>query len=295
MDTEVVQATKFRRPSFIRAVMRLRLGRAGTSSGCRSKRAPVCTIAKACDRIEKLTGIRRSPTQVRKFLKGLGLKWQRIRAIPVPPKKTLAEHVQDQAEFLDTQLKPKLDAAEAGQGHVFFVDAAHFVFGTFLCCLWSFTRIFVRAASGRQRFNVLGAWNAVTRELIAVTNTTVVNTETMCELLRKIADLGLSGPITLVLDNARYQAQRRGAGVGGSVGHHAVVPAIVLSQPEPHRTTLEVHEASRLYGRYHPTFRDFQAAIQEVLDGLSTKYSQQLASLMTLNFQQFDDVSLMAA
>ena len=50
-----------------------------------------------------------------------------------------------------------------------------------------------------------------------------------------------------------------------------------------------------LYDRYHPTFRDFQAAIQEVLDGLSTKYSQQLASLMTLNFQQFDDVSLMAA
>ena len=31
--------------------------------------APVCTIAEACDRIEKLTGIRRSPTQVRKFLK----------------------------------------------------------------------------------------------------------------------------------------------------------------------------------------------------------------------------------
>jgi transposase len=49
---------------------------------------PVCTIAEACDRVEKLTGIRRSLTQVRKFLKDLGLKWQRIRAIPVPPKKT---------------------------------------------------------------------------------------------------------------------------------------------------------------------------------------------------------------
>ena len=88
---------------------------------------------------------------------------------------------------------------------MFFVDAAHFVFGTFLCCLWSFARIFVRAASGRQRFNVLGAWDAVARRLIAVTNTTVVNTETMCELLRKIAAEGLAGPITLVLDNARYQ------------------------------------------------------------------------------------------
>ena len=82
-------------------------------------------------------------------------------------------------------MKPALDAAQAGQGHVFFVDAAHFVFGTFLCCLWSFARLFVRAASGRQRFNVLGAWNAVTRTLVAVTNTTVVNTETMCELLRE--------------------------------------------------------------------------------------------------------------
>ncbi len=117
----------------------------------------------------------------------------------------MAEHVATQAEFLETDLKPVLDAAVAGRGHVFFVDAAHFVFGTFLCCLWSFARIYIRAASGRQRFNVLGAWNAVTHDLITVTNTTVVNTETMSELLRKIAALGLTGPLTLVLDNARYQ------------------------------------------------------------------------------------------
>jgi hypothetical protein len=113
--------------------------------------------------------------------------------------------VAEQQRFLADELMPRLDAVQAGQGHVFFVDAAHFVFGTFLCCLWSFGRLFVRAASGRQRFNVLGAWNAVTRELIAVTNTTVVNTETMCELLREVAARELTGPITFVLDNARYQ------------------------------------------------------------------------------------------
>ena len=207
----------------------------------------------------------------------------------------MAEHVQDQAEFLDTQLKPKLDAAEAGQGHVFFVDAAHFVFGTFLCCLWSFTRIFVRAASGRQRFNVLGTWNAVTRELIAVTNTTVVNTETMCELLRKIADLGLSKPITLVLDNARYQRNAVVQALAAQLG----ITLLFLPSYSANLNLIErlwkFTKRRALYGRYHPTFRDFQAAIQEVLDGLSTKYSQQLASLMTLNFQQFDDVSLMAA
>jgi len=49
---------------------------------------PVSTIVEACLRIEQLTGLKRGPTQVRKFLKGLGLKWQRVRAVPVPPKKT---------------------------------------------------------------------------------------------------------------------------------------------------------------------------------------------------------------
>jgi len=50
---------------------------------------PMSTIAEACARIERLTGLqRRGPTQVRQFLKALGLKWQRMRAIPVPPQKT---------------------------------------------------------------------------------------------------------------------------------------------------------------------------------------------------------------
>ena len=51
------------------------------------EKEPVCTVAEAADRIEKLTGLRRNLTQVRKFLKGLGMKWQCIRAIPLPPKK----------------------------------------------------------------------------------------------------------------------------------------------------------------------------------------------------------------
>jgi transposase len=207
----------------------------------------------------------------------------------------LAEHIETQTAFHDGELKPRLDAALAGDGHVFFVDAAHFVFGTFLCCLWSFTRIFVRAASGRQRFNVLGAWNAVTRELIAVTNTTVVNTDTMCELLRKIAALGLTGPITLVLDNARYQRNAVVQALANQLG----ITLLYLPSYSPNLNLIErlwkFIKRRALYGRYHPTFAQFQAAIQEVLDGLSTTHADQLKSLMTLKFQRFVDVSLMAA
>jgi len=50
-----------------------------------------------------------------------------------------------------------------------------------------------------------------------------------------------------------------------------------------------------LYGRYHPTFTDFQTAIQQVLDGLTTTHAEPMKTLMTLDFQRFDDVSLMAA
>jgi transposase len=52
------------------------------------EKRPACTIAAACDRIFRLTGLRRGPSQVRKFLKDMGLKFQRTRMVPVPPKKT---------------------------------------------------------------------------------------------------------------------------------------------------------------------------------------------------------------
>jgi transposase len=203
--------------------------------------------------------------------------------------------VAGQQEFLADELRPRLDAAQAGQGHVFFVDAAHFVFGTFLCCLWSFARLFVRAASGRQRFNVLGAWNAVTRELIAVTNTTVVNTETMCELLREVAVRGLEGPITLVLDNARYQRNTTVQALAAQWG----ITLLYLPSYSPNLNLIErlwkFIKRKELYGKYHPRFDDFRTAIQTCLSQVSTAHRNPLKSLMTLNFQTFENVSLLSA
>jgi transposase len=63
------------------------------------EKSPVCTIAEACERLYQLTGLRRGPTQVRKFLRDLGLKWQRARAIPVPPKKTWPSTSQPKLSF----------------------------------------------------------------------------------------------------------------------------------------------------------------------------------------------------
>jgi transposase len=207
----------------------------------------------------------------------------------------LAEHVQEHAVFLNAELRPRLQAAQAGEGHVFFVDAAHFVYGTFLCCLWSFARLFVRAASGRQRFNVLGAWNAVSRTLTAVTNTTVVNTETMCALLHKLAGQGLSGPITVVLDNARYQRNKTMQALATTLGIHL----LYLPSYSPNLNLIErlrrFTKREALYGRYHAKFADFQAAVVRTLELIPTRHADKLPSLMSFNFQEFENVSLLAA
>jgi transposase len=178
---------------------------------------------------------------------------------------------------------------------VFFVDAAHFVFGTFLCCLWSFTRVFVRAASGRQRFNVLGAWDAVANTLTAVTNTTVVNTGTMCELLEKIAAQGLVGPVTVVLDNAKYQRNAAVQALAKTLG----IDLLYLPSYSPNLNLIErlwrLIKRRTLYGKYYPAFADFKAALEQTIRDLPTKHKDSLQSLMTHNFQVFEDVSLLAA
>jgi transposase len=178
---------------------------------------------------------------------------------------------------------------------VFFVDAAHFVYGTFLCCLWTIARVFVRAASGRQRFNVLGAWNAVSRQLLAVTNTTVVNTETMCQLLRTLAAQNLAGPITVVLDNAKYQRNQ----VVQALAADLAITLLYLPSYSPNLNLIErlwgFAKRKSVYGKYHPTFAAFRAAIEDTLSRVSTTHAENLASLMTLRFQTFEDVSLLAA
>ena len=214
---------------------------------------------------------------------------------PRTAQKKLEEHVADQAAFVESKLQPALDAAQQGQGHVFFVDASHFVMGTFLCHLWCAIRVYVKAAAGRQRLNVLGAWNAVTHQLVTVINTETVNADTMCELLRKIAALGLVGPITLVLDNAKYQHAAAVKALARELGIHLEF----LPGYSPNLNLIErlwkFLKRRALSGRYHPDFTSFRTAIETEIDQLTTTHNQAITSLMTLNFQTFENVSLLSA
>jgi len=149
------------------------------------KEHPPAGIKEAMAKIEELTGIKRTENRVREFLKSIGMKRRKVGMIPAKadPDK--------QEEFLKKELEPKLGEAKEGKRTVFFVDAAHFVLSPFLGYLWSMVRIFIQAPCGRQRFNVLGALNAITHELITVCNDEYINAQAFCDLLWKIAAMNL--------------------------------------------------------------------------------------------------------
>ena len=53
--------------------------------------------------------------------------------------------------------------------------------GAYLGWVWCFARVLVRAPSGRQRFNVLGALNAITYQLVTITNESYITASSVCE------------------------------------------------------------------------------------------------------------------
>ena len=77
---------------------------------------PRC-VSEAQAQIEALTGIKRSPSQIRAFLKRLGMDCRKVGFIP--GKASDPDHIETQESFRQEQLEPLLEEAKAGQRAVF--------------------------------------------------------------------------------------------------------------------------------------------------------------------------------
>jgi transposase len=177
---------------------------------------------------------------------------------------------------------------------VFFVDAAHFVLAPYLGMLWCFVRQFIRAPAGRLRFNVLGALNAVTHELVLVTNDSYINANSVCQLLQRIAELNLSIPITLILDNARYQKCLLVTGLARTLN----IELLYLPTYSPNLNLIErlwkFVKKECLYSKYYSDFTLFKAAISSCLAQTQTRHKADLKTLLVLKFQTFEKSQVVA-
>lgn len=200
-----------------------------------------------------------------------------------------------QAEYLEKEMMPRLEEAKAGKRHVFFVDAAHFVMAPFLGFLWSVARVFIKAPAGRQRFNVLGAVDAITHKIITVTNNTYINAESVCEMLKKIAACGYTSPVTLFLDNARYQK----CSLVASTASDLNIELCYLPSYSPNLNLIErlwkFVRKQCLNSQYYDNFSDFRTAISDCLAEAHNTHKKDLRSLLSLRFQLFDKTNFVAA
>ena len=169
------------------------------------------------------------------------------------------------------------------------MDAAHFVLAPFLGYLWSQVRLWLKAPSGRQRLNVLGALNAINHELITVINDAYINSQSVCDLLCKIARLNLKTPVTLVLDNARYQRAKLVQQFAAQLG----MELLFLPSYSPNLNLIErlwkFVKKQCLYSKYYPDFHCFRNAIVDCLQKTHSIHKPQLDSLLTLKFQTFKE------
>lgn len=254
------------------------------------KAHPPRTTAEAQQVIKEQTGIERSPTQVQAFMKRLGMKCRKVGY--VPGRAANPEKQAEQETFKTQQLEPRLAEAQAGKGAILFMDAAHFVHGAYLAMVWCFTRLFIASPSGRQRFNVLGAVDAVTQHIFTLTNETYINAESVCLLLTQIAAYYAGVPITIVLDNARYQKCAVVLQHAAALG----IELLYLPSYSPHLNLIErlwrFVRKECLYAKYYPKFDGFKQAIAECLQTAHTKRKDELETLLALNFQSFQKVQI---
>src|SRR5512135_1160859 len=219
----------------------------------------------------------------------MGLKFRKLGMIPAKA------DADEQAELLAEKLWPRLRQAQRLRRVVCFVDAAHFVHGASLGYLWCFVRLLVRGPSGRKRFNVLGAIDAVTQELTTVVNDTVIDATAFGELVRKLAARYTGLPLTLVLDNARYQKCEVVRLLAAELG----IELLYLPSYSPKLNLIERSwkfvKKEVLSCRYYEDFTRFEAAIVECLEGVEGKHRAAIASLLTLNFQTFEQPQVLAA
>lgn len=279
---------------------------------------PVSTVKQAAKRIKEITGLERGVTQVWTFMRDHGLKALKTAAVPAKM------DPDEQRRFLTEDLEPRLNNAgivqiiaeqpaatdkepdkenvkadgesplrvvkstSVKESAVLFMDGAHFVWQAFIGVLWCMERIFIPASSGRQRINVLGAYDPIANKLIKIINRTYITSETVCEMLHKIKEVYIDKFVTVVLDNARYQRCDLVINTANALG----IELLFLPTYSPNLNLIErlwrFVKSTCLRNEYFESSKEFETTITKCLDEINTVYAEDIKRLMSRKFHLYD-------
>jgi transposase len=192
---------------------------------------------------------------------------------------------------VEKELNPRIVEAKAGKRTLYFAGAAHFVCVALLGFVWSIARILIPTMSGRQRYNVPGAINAITHDLYHVINETYINALSVCDLPAQIKkfDKGVS-PVTVVSDNAKYQRCEHVIQFAAGLN----IELLFLPSYSPNLNIIERYwkwlRKDCLSSVCYESFDKFKEAIvSSLLKTINHSNKTELQSLLNLNFQLYDN------
>ena len=218
------------------------------------EKQPVRTVAEACDRIFQLTGLRRGPSQVRKFLKNMGLKFQRVRMVPVPPKK-LGRARRNSGQVSRNRLETGSGCRCGGPRSCVLRRRGPFR-------VWDVLVLLVVICKTLHSFgfgsSALQRARSVERGDPRPDHCHQHHRRQHRDDVRVAAKDRRVGSHRTDHTGARQRAlstQHRGPGAGEGTGGHAPLSAVLLAEPEPDRTLVEIHQTSRALRPLPPDVR----------------------------------------
>lgn len=195
-----------------------------------------------------------------------------------------------QRGFYDGTLKPLMDKATDGGEALLFLDASHFVMGCdYLGFIYGKVRRFVKSFSGRMRYNVLGAVDFVTKEVVTVTNDTYITATEVCEILRKISAKYTGRAVHLVLDNAKYQKCKAVQGLAAEL----YINLVYIPPYSPNLNLIErlwKFVKGELRTKYYDDFEVFCSRIDQIIASTATSNKDKISKLIGNKVQLFDDL-----
>ena len=193
-----------------------------------------------------------------------------------------------QRAFYKNTLRPLMQKAKKGKITLLFVDASHFIMGCdYLGYIYGRVRRFIRTYSGRNRYNVLGALNYVSKKLTTITNDAYITAAEVCELIKKVSLEYAGKPIFLVLDNARYQKCM----AVQALATELKVTLVYIPPYSPNLNLIErlwKHTKSRLRTKYYDDFTVFKETIDFIIGSTDKGDKAFIDKLIGEKVQLFD-------
>jgi len=218
------------------------------------------------------------------LLKHLGFTYKKNRLMPGKANPEAQRQFVLWFESVRAQLGP--------DDRLFFGDAVHVKHNAEAGYAWSAVSEphLIPTNSGRQRYNVLGAYCTQTHEHLFILTEDNINQDTVIDFLQQLrAQHPQAENIYLVLDNASYNKAIR-------VREQAETSQIILKFQPPYSPNLNLIERLWKFMRkkfckdkYRSTFAKFKAQLDGFFANLD-EYRNELATLLTENFELLPSV-----